>query len=81
MLTNNRRRGTHSTRRCKAFRYHLPLQGIDLVLELADVLLKASDMILDRWRGELAKAVADFGLEELTQMLDAAEAIRRVRRL
>lgn len=30
---------------------------------------------------ELAKAVADFGVDELAQMLDTAEAIRRVRRL
>ena len=30
---------------------------------------------------ELVNAVADFGLEELEQMVDAAEAIRRVRRL
>ena len=30
---------------------------------------------------ELVRAVADFGLDELTQMLDAAEAIRRSRRL
>ena len=32
---------------------HLPLQGIDLVLELADMLLKASDMLLNRWRGNV----------------------------
>ena len=30
---------------------------------------------------QLVMAVADFGLDELTQMLDAAEAIRRARRL
>jgi hypothetical protein len=30
---------------------------------------------------QLVRAVADFGLDELTQMLDAAEAIRRIRRL
>ena len=30
---------------------------------------------------ELVNAVADFGLEELKQMVDAAEAIRRVRRV
>ena len=41
---------------------HLPLQGIDLVLELADMLLKASDMILDRWRGDVPLAGAEaFG--------------------
>jgi hypothetical protein len=30
---------------------------------------------------QLARAVADFGLDELAQMLDTAEAIRRVRRM
>jgi len=30
---------------------------------------------------QLVRAVADFGLDELSQMLDAAEAIRRTRRL
>jgi hypothetical protein len=30
---------------------------------------------------QLARAVADFEVDELSQMLDAAEAIRRVRRL
>ena len=30
---------------------------------------------------QLVRAVADFGLDELTQMLDTAEAIRRVRRM
>ena len=30
---------------------------------------------------ELANAVADFGLDELKQMVDTAEAIRRVRRM
>ena len=30
---------------------------------------------------QLVNAVADFGLDELKQMVDAAEAIRRVRRV
>jgi hypothetical protein len=30
---------------------------------------------------ELMRAVSDFGLQELSQMVDAAEAIRRTRRL
>lgn len=30
---------------------------------------------------QLVRAVADFGVDELAQMLDAAEAIRRTRRL
>jgi len=30
---------------------------------------------------QLLEAVADFGEDELTQMLDAATALRRVRRL
>ena len=30
---------------------------------------------------QLVRAVADFGIDELAQMLDAAEAIRRTRRL
>jgi len=30
---------------------------------------------------QLVRAVADFGLDELSQMLDTAEAIRRTRRL
>ena len=30
---------------------------------------------------ELANAVADFGLDELKQMVDTAEAIRRARRM
>ena len=30
---------------------------------------------------QLMKAVADFGLQELSQMVDTAEAIRRTRRL
>ena len=30
---------------------------------------------------QLFKAVSDFGADELAQMLDAAEAIRRTRRL
>ena len=30
---------------------------------------------------ELANAVADFGVDELRQMVDTAEAIRRVRRM
>ena len=30
---------------------------------------------------QIVSAVADFGLEELQQLADAAEAIRRVRRL
>jgi len=31
---------------------HLPLEGIALVLESADMLWKASAMLLDRWRGD-----------------------------
>ena len=30
---------------------------------------------------QLARAVSDFGLQELNQMLDVAEVIRRTRRL
>lgn len=30
--------------------------------------------------GQLVRAVSDFGLKELHQMLDVAEAIRRTRR-
>jgi hypothetical protein len=30
---------------------------------------------------QLMRAVADFGLQELSQMVDTAEAIRRTRRL
>ena len=30
---------------------------------------------------KLIKAVSDFGFEELSQMIDVAEAIRRTRRL
>ncbi|HEX7238005.1 MAG TPA: hypothetical protein VF405_13645 [Gammaproteobacteria bacterium] len=30
---------------------------------------------------QLVRAVSDFGLQELNQMLDVAEAIRRTRRL
>jgi len=30
---------------------------------------------------ELIRAVSDFGLQELNQMLDVAEAIRRTRRV
>jgi hypothetical protein len=30
---------------------------------------------------QLLRAVSDFGLQELNQMLDVAEAIRRTRRL
>lgn len=42
---------------------------------------KRPDQLYADLEAQLVMAVADFGLDELTQMLDAAEAIRRVRRL
>jgi hypothetical protein len=42
---------------------------------------KPPDQLYADLEAQLVMAVADFGLDELTQMLDAAEAIRRARRL
>jgi hypothetical protein len=40
-----------------------------------------SDRMYTDLEAELLRAVSDFGVDELTQMLDAAEAIRRTRRV
>jgi len=40
-----------------------------------------SDQLCADLEAQLVRAVADFGLDELTQMLDTAEALRRVRRM
>jgi hypothetical protein len=42
---------------------------------------EVSDQRYSDLEAELVDAVADFGLDELKQMVDAAEAIRRVRRV
>jgi hypothetical protein len=42
---------------------------------------KQPDRIYADLETELLNAVSDFGIDELTQMLDVAEAIRRTRRL
>ena len=42
---------------------------------------KPADQRYADLEAQLVMAVSDFGLDELTQMLDAAEAIRRARRL
>jgi len=42
--------------------------------------LSASDSYADL-EAQLIRAVSDFGFEELNQMLDVAEAIRRTRRV
>ena len=45
------------------------------------VMQKAADQLYAALEAELVSAVADFGLDELKQMVDTAEAIRRVRRM
>jgi hypothetical protein len=40
-----------------------------------------TDRMYAALEAELLRAVSDFGMDELTQMLDAAEAIRRTRRV
>jgi hypothetical protein len=42
---------------------------------------KPADRFYADLETELANAVADFELDELKQMVDTAEAIRRVRRM
>jgi hypothetical protein len=41
----------------------------------------SSTTVFAELEAQLVKAVADFGLDELSQLLDAAEAIRRMRRI
>jgi hypothetical protein len=45
------------------------------------VMQKAADQLYAELEAELFNAITDFGLDELKQMVDAAEAIRRVRRM
>jgi hypothetical protein len=45
------------------------------------VIQQPPDPLYADLEAQLVRAVADFGLDELTQMLDTAEAIRRVRRI
>ena len=45
------------------------------------VMQKAADQLYADLEAQLVSAVADFGLDELKLMVDAAEAIRRVRRI
>jgi hypothetical protein len=45
------------------------------------VMQKAADQLYADLEAELVSAVADFGVDELKQMVDTAEAIRRVRRM
>jgi hypothetical protein len=40
-----------------------------------------ADCVHAELESKLIRAVADFGLQELSQMLDVAEAIRRTRRV
>ena len=40
-----------------------------------------SSTVFAELEARLVKSVADFGLDELSQMLDAAEAILRMRRI
>ena len=40
-----------------------------------------ADPVYADLEAQLIRAVSDFGFEELSQMLDTAEAIRRTRRL
>ncbi len=40
-----------------------------------------TDRVYAELETQLLKAVSDFGIDELTEMLDVAEAIRRTRRL
>lgn len=42
---------------------------------------KAADQLYADLEAEVVNAISDFGLDELKQMVDAAEAIRRVRRM
>jgi hypothetical protein len=42
---------------------------------------ESTDHVYADLEAQLVRAVADFGLEELHQMLDVAEVIRRTRRL
>ena len=45
------------------------------------VVHNASEPLFADLEAQLVRAIADFGLDELSQMLDAAEAIRRTRRV
>ena len=45
------------------------------------VSVEPTDQLYADLEAQLAKAVSDFGLEELHQMIDVAEAIRRTRRV
>ena len=45
------------------------------------VMQKAADQLYADLEAELVNAISDFGLDELKQMVDTAEAIRRVRRM
>ena len=47
----------------------------------ARVSQEPTDQIYADLEAQLVRAVSDFGLEELHQMIDVAEAIRRTRRL
>lgn len=42
---------------------------------------QSSDPVYADLEAQLIKAVSDFGLQELSQMIDVAEAIRRTRRV
>jgi len=42
---------------------------------------KLPDTVYTELETQLLEAVADFGVEELSQMLDVATALRRARRL
>jgi hypothetical protein len=41
----------------------------------------AADHVYAELEAQLMRAVSDFGLQELNQMLDVAEVIRRTRRV
>jgi hypothetical protein len=41
----------------------------------------AADRVYADLEAQLIRAVSDFGFEELSQMIDVAEAIRRTRRV
>jgi hypothetical protein len=45
------------------------------------VLHNPSEPVFADLEAQLVRAVADFGVDELSQMLDTAEAIRRTRRM
>ena len=49
--------------------------------ESMSVIQKQTDGTFADLEHQLLDAVSDFGAEELSQMLDAAEAIRRLRRV